>query len=74
MLLEGDLSSRDVLALLVRMYEFIRDYEGDVPGASPRDCGNYLDISLPMAKYWAKHYLDHTLYGIDEAHLTYPEA
>ena len=73
MLLEGDLSSRDVLALVVRMYEFIRDYEGDVPGASPRDCGNYLDISLPMAKYWAKHYLDNTLYGIDEAHLVYPE-
>lgn len=73
MLLAGDLSSRDVAPLVTRMFEFIRDFEGEIPGAAPRDCGNYLDQNLPMAKYLAARYLDHTLYGIDEKHLIYPE-
>ncbi|WP_026663688.1 MULTISPECIES: S-ribosylhomocysteine lyase [unclassified Butyrivibrio] len=71
--LAGDLSSKDIVSLITRMYEFIRDFEGEVPGASPRDCGNYLDMNLGMAKYLAKKYLDNTLYGIDEKHLVYPE-
>ena len=73
LLLAGDYESRDILGLVTRMFEFIRDFEGEVPGATPRDCGNYHDISLPMAKWWARRYLDSTLYDIDEAHLTYPE-
>ncbi len=71
--LAGDLSSKDIVSLITRMYEFIRDFEGEVPGASPRDCGNYLDMNLGMAKFLAKKYLDNTLYGIDEKHLVYPE-
>ena len=55
------------------MYEFIRDYKGEVPGASPKDCGNYLDMNLPMANYLAKKYLDEVLYGIDETRLVYPD-
>ena len=71
--LAGELESKEVAPLITRMFEFVRDYEGDVPGASPRDCGNYLDMNLPMAKFLAKRYLDNTLYGIDEKHLYYPE-
>ena len=71
--LAGGLESKEVVPLITRMYEFVRDFEGEVPGASPRDCGNYLDMNLPMAKYLAKRYLDNTLYGIDEKHLIYPE-
>ncbi len=71
--LAGELESKEVAPLITRMFEFVRDFEGDVPGASPRDCGNYLDMNLPMAKYLAKRYLDNTLYGIDEKHLYYPE-
>lgn len=71
--LAGDLSSKDIVSLITRMYEFIRDFEGEVPGASPRDCGNYLDMNLGMAKFLAKKYLDNTLYGIDEKHLVYHE-
>ena len=55
------------------MYEFMSEFEGDVPGASARDCGNYLDMNLPMAKYVAKRFLDNTLRNIDEKHLVYPE-
>ena len=72
LLLAGEYSSRDILPLLVQMYEFIRDYKGQVPGASPRDCGNYLDINLPMANFLAGKYLDNVLYGIDESRLIYP--
>ncbi len=71
--LAGDLESKDVVPLITRMYEFISTFEGDVPGASPRDCGNYLDMNLGMARFLAKKYLDNTLRNIDEKHLVYPE-
>jgi S-ribosylhomocysteine lyase len=71
--LAGDLDSRDIVPLITRMYEFIRDFKGEVPGASPRDCGNYLDMNLGMANFLAKRYLDNTLYSIDDKHLVYPE-
>ena len=58
LLLCGDFESVDIVPLLTEMFEFIRDYEGEIPGASPRDCGNYLDMNLPMAKYLARKYLD----------------
>lgn len=73
LLLSGDLESSDIVNLVTRMYEFIRDYKDDVPGASPRDCGNYLDMNLGMANFLAKRYLDNTLYGITADHLIYPQ-
>lgn len=73
MLLAGDYSSRDVVPLVTHMYEFIRDFEGDIPGALPRDCGNYLDQNLSSARWWARRYLENTLYVIDDEHLVYPE-
>ena len=73
LLLTGDYESRDIVPLMIEMWEFIRDFEGDVPGASARDCGNYLDMNLPMAKYLAKRYLENVLYDIREDRLVYPE-
>lgn len=73
LLLAGDYESKDIVPLMVEMFTFIRDFKDDVPGASPMDCGNYLDMNLPMANYLANRYLENTLYGIDEAHLVYPE-
>lgn len=73
LLLAGDLTSKDIVPLMVEMYEFIRDFEGDVPGASAKDCGNYLDMNLPMAKYLAAKYLNEVLYGIDDSRLVYPK-
>lgn len=73
LLLTGDYESKDIVPLMIEMWEFIRDFEGDVPGASPKDCGNYLDMNLPMAKYLAKKYLENVLYDIKEERLVYPE-
>ncbi|MBP3218439.1 MAG: S-ribosylhomocysteine lyase [Lachnospiraceae bacterium] len=70
-LLEGDLTSRDIVPLITELYEFIRDFEGEIPGADPRECGNYLDQNLTMAHFLAKRYLENTLYKIDDAHLNY---
>ncbi|MBQ9322120.1 MAG: S-ribosylhomocysteine lyase, partial [Eubacterium sp.] len=50
--------------------EYIRDFEGDIPGASPRDCGNYLDMNIYMAKYYARRYLD-VLYNLTPNRLSY---
>lgn len=72
LLLAGDYTSRDIVPLMIRMYEFIRDYQDEVPGASPKDCGNYLDMNLGMANYLAKKYLEQVLYQIDESRLNYP--
>lgn len=73
LLLAGDYSSKDILPLVIEMYEFIRDFKGEVPGASARDCGNYLDMNLPMANYLANRYLENVLYSIDDCHLIYPQ-
>ena len=58
--------------LVREMFEFVRDFEGDIPGAAPEECGNYLDQNLPMAKWLAARYLERDLANIDESHLTYP--
>ena len=73
LLLAGDYESKDIVELLKEMFAFISDFEGDVPGASAKDCGNYLDMNLPMAKYLAKKYLENVLTNISEAQLIYPE-
>ena len=73
LLLAGDYESKDIVALITEMFEFIRDFKDEVPGAAAKDCGNYLDMNLGMANYMADRYLKNTLYGIDDAHLVYPE-
>ena len=73
LLLCGDFQSVDIVPLMTELFEFIRDYEGEVPGACAKDCGNYLDMNLPMAKYLARKYLDEVLYDIGEERLVYPE-
>lgn len=72
LLLAGELSSREILPLTVEMYRFIRDFDGEVPGASPKDCGNYLDMNLGMANYLARKYLG-VLENITPDRLSYPE-
>lgn len=72
LLLAGDLESSDVVELVKDCFCFIRDYEGDVPGAAAKDCGNYLDMNLPMAKYWGRRYSE-LLTDITPDRLVYPE-
>lgn len=73
LLMNGDYQSRDILPLIIRTFEFIRDFQGEIPGATAKDCGNYLDMNLGMAKYLADNYLNKVLYHITPAQLVYPE-
>ena len=71
LILAGDYESADIVPLLTQMFTYIRDFEGKIPGASPEECGNYLDLNLPMAKYVAGRYLSEVLDGISEERLVY---
>lgn len=73
MVLAGDYESKDVLVLVTRMYEFMKDFEGDVPGACAKDCGNYLDMNLNMAKYVCQKYYNEVLKNITGDRLIYPQ-
>ena len=73
LLLAGDYTSKDIVPLMQEMFTFIRDFHGEVPGASAKDCGNYLDMNLPMANYLADRYLREVLADITEERLTYPD-
>lgn len=73
LLMKGNLDSRDILDLMRRTFRFIADYDGDIPGASPRDCGNWLMQDLPMARYEARKYLEEVLEKATDENLTYPE-
>ena len=72
LLLAGKLTSRQVLPLVLGCFRFIEGFTGDVPGACAKDCGNYLDMNLPMAKYWGKKYAD-LLEHVTDGRLVYPE-
>ena len=72
LLLAGDYGSAEIVPLVRDCFRFIRDYRGQVPGACARDCGNYLDMNLPMANYWGARYAQ-LLENIDETRLVYPE-
>lgn len=73
LLLAGDYQSKDIVPLITEMFQFISTFDGDVPGASAKDCGNYLDMNLPMARYVANKFLDEVLTDIGEENLIYPQ-
>ena len=72
LLMNGDYTSADLLPLVLDCFRFIRDFEGEVPGASAKDCGNYLDMNLPMARYCAARYVK-LLESATEENLIYPD-
>ena len=73
LLLAGDYTSRNIVPLIKEMYAFIASYDGEIPGASPKDCGNYLDMNLPMARFLARRFLTDVLTDIPDSRLFYPE-
>lgn len=69
---KGDLNSKDIVNIIKEMFEFIAQYEGEVPGADSKSCGNYLDQNLLMAKYETNKYLKEVLENIQNENLVYP--
>lgn len=72
LLMRGDLQPSDILDLMRRTFAFIATYEGEIPGAAPQDCGNYLLHDLPMARYEASKYLHEVLEHMTEDNMNYP--
>ncbi len=72
LLMAGDLESKDICQFVKECFRFVADFSGEIPGASAKDCGNYLDMNLPMANYWGRKYAD-LLENIDESRLVYPK-
>lgn len=72
LILAGERSSEDIVPLITELFEFMASFTDEVPGASARDCGNYLDMNLPMARYEAKKYLD-ILHNLTSKNLNYPQ-
>lgn len=73
LLIRGDLQPNDIAELMRRTFKFIADYDGEIPGAAPKDCGNWLLHDLPMARWEAKKFLDEVLCHLTDANMTYPE-
>ena len=73
LVMKGDLESKDIVDLMKEMFTFIRDFNDEIPGASPRDCGNYLDQNLTMANYEAEKFLKEVLDQITDENLVYPD-
>ena len=73
LLLAGLYESRNILPLMDGMFRFIAGYEGEIPGASAKDCGNYLDMNLPMARYHAEKYIREVLDHPAQDRLIYPD-
>ncbi len=73
LILAGDYESKDIVELVRELFVFMRDFTEEVPGAAARDCGNYLDMNLPMANYLAKKFYEEVLCSLTEERLNYPE-
>ena len=73
LLLAGAYASWDVLPLVDGMFRFIAGFEGEIPGAAAKDCGNYLDMNLPMARWHAEKYIREVLDNPVPERLNYPQ-
>ena len=71
-IMQGDLSSKDILPLMIETFKFISDFEGEIPGATPKDCGNYLFNDLSAAKETAQKFLNEILLCPAPQNLQYP--
>ena len=74
LVLAGDYESKDIVDLMKEMFDFMRNFEGEVPGSCAKDCGNYLDMNLNMAKYLCNKFYTEVLENITDERLIYPQS
>lgn len=72
LIIRGDLKSEDIVSLMRRTFQFVADFEGDIPGAKPEDCGNYLLHDLPMARWESAKFVNEVLDNMQYDNLNYP--
>ena len=74
LIVSGDLQPEDIVPLMQRTFEFVASFEGEIPGAAPRDCGNYLLHDLPMARFEARRFLNEVLLCMEPCNMEYPQS
>lgn len=72
LLMSGDLEPKDIVGLMQKTFKFVADFEGEIPGAAPKDCGNWLLHDLPMARWEARKFLTEVLEVIKDENMNYP--
>ena len=72
LLMRGDLEAKDIVGLMQKTFKFVADFEGEIPGAAPKDCGNWLLHDLPMARWEARKFLTEVLEVIKDENMNYP--
>ena len=72
LILTDAVQGQDVADLIEETFDFCATYNGEIPGATARDCGNYLDQNLPMAKYYAQRYCE-AIKDYQDLTFAYPE-
>lgn len=72
LLMRGDLEPKDIVGLMQKTFKFVADFEGEIPGAAPKDCGNWLLHDLPMARLEARKFLTEVLEVIKDENMNYP--
>ena len=72
LLMRGDLEPKDIVGLMKKTFKFVADFEGEIPGAAPKDCGNWLLHDLPMARWEARKFLTEVLEVIKDENMNYP--
>ena len=72
LLMKGDLQPRDIANLMKRTFEFVASFEGEIPGAAPKDCGNWILHDLPMARWESRKYVDEVLSQLKDENMIYP--
>ncbi len=72
LLMRGDLEPKDIVGLMQKTFKFVADFEGEIPGAAPKDCGNWLLHDLPMARWEARKFLTEVLEVIKDENMNYP--
>lgn len=73
LLMKGERTPEEIMPLMLKLYTFMAEYNGEIPGGTSRDCGNYLDMNLPMACYEAKKFLTEVLESIQPENMVYPQ-
>lgn len=72
LLMRGDLEPKDIVGLMQKTFKFVADFECEIPGAAPKDCGNWLLHDLPMARWEARKFLTEVLEVIKDENMNYP--
>lgn len=73
LIVKGKVEPAEIVGALTEMFDWIACFDGEIPGATPRDCGNYTFNDLDSARKAARKYHDEVLAVITPGRMVYPD-